>query len=132
MAAYSKDRNQQGESYQLARLLLEYGLVPDDLKRDRKLLREIHGWTRAIWPVEEKKPENCELTLPELIGKNTDEFKLAEGLTVYSDGEIQMMSQEEKIYYRNILDGISDNIKEIVRRGKLIENQGQREGAPLP
>jgi hypothetical protein len=131
--AYSKsEKYQQGESYQLARLLLEYGLQPDDLKRDRKLLWEIHTWIRAMFPEEETIPANCTQSLPDLISLNDEELILSISLTIFSDIQIQMMTSEEKIYYRQILDGISAHVKEIVRRGKLIENQGQREGALLP
>jgi hypothetical protein len=126
------DKNQTGAAYQLARLSLEYGLVPDELKRDRKLLREIHSWIRAMNPYEETQPVNCNETLSELIAFNDEEFKETVTLTLFDEVQIELMSTEEKEYFRNILDGISDRIKEIIIRGKLIDNVQAQQGSPLP
>lgn len=134
MAPYRQatDKNQTGAPYQLARLSLEYGLVPDDLKRDRKLLREIHGWIRAMNPYEEQKPENCKETLADLIVLNGSELAETTALTLINEEQIELMSTEEKEFFRSILDGVSDRTKEIIIRGKLIDSVQAQQGSPLP
>lgn len=134
MAPYRQaaDKNQTGAAYQLARLTLEYGLVPDDLKRDRKLLREIHGWIRAMNPSEESQPANCKESLSDLIALNGAELAETTALTLIREEEIELMSTEEKEFFRSILDGVSDRTKEIIVRGKLIDNVQAQQGSPLP
>lgn len=134
MAPYRQatDKNQQGVAYQIARALLEYSLVPDDLKRDRKLLQVIHGWIRALNPTEEIKPENCKETIAEIIKFNDDELLLTSPLTLYNETEVQLMDLESKEYFRNVLDGIFYRMQEIVVRGKLIDNVQAQQGSPMP
>jgi len=134
MAPYRQatDKNQTGAAYQLARLCLEYGLVPDDLKRDRKLLREIHGWIRAMNPFEEQQPENCKETLSDLIALNGSDLAETTVLTLINEEQVELMGTEDKEFYRTILDGVSDRAKEIIIRGRLIDSVQPQQGSPLP
>jgi hypothetical protein len=129
--AYTKaDKSMFGIPGILYRDLLELDLGQHDVRTRRKILWSIHCWICAINPNEDKKPENCKETLPELRDMNESELNGLAHVEEWTEGV--PVTQEDVSAAVNLLGGIEARIKQIVFRGKLIDDVRPTTGAEAP
>lgn len=125
------DKSFGGTPGLIFRLRLELGMGNRSPKDRRTLLHSLYSLERAMFPAEDEIPAGCTESLPDLM-KDLKQQLHDLVVRVINYGEDVPIPPADEVVITHLLDAVTEQIDEVMYRGKLIESVRPAQGPAVP